>query len=377
MNNDTRSILFEPVNIGKLELSNRIVMAPMTRGFSPNGIPGQNVIDYYRRRAEGGVGLIITEGTWIPHWSSSNNPNVPDFFGDEALAGWKRVADAVHAAGSKIMPQLWHVGQFGSAGSPNAPEGAPKTRQIGPSGMIGELGTPVEMLDVPATQKDIDEVSEAYVVAAESAQHLGFDGVEIHAAHGYLLDQFFWSATNLRDDKYGGATLVERARIALDIVREMRRRTGPEFPIVMRISQWKQQDYAARLAETPEELGSFVGPLADAGVDIFHCSQRRFWEGEFGTDMNVAGWVKKLSGKPSITVGSVTLQQDMLETFAGERNVSSSNIGKLCELLARGDFDLVAIGRALIADSEWAEKVHRHADSELKIFSLEMLGGLE
>lgn len=376
MINDNRAILFEPCKVGPLALSNRIVMAPMTRGFSPNGIPGSNVADYYRRRAEGGVGLIVTEGTWIPHWSSSNNPNVPDFFGEEALAGWKRVADAVHAAGSKIIPQLWHVGQFGNPGSPNAPEGRPHTRQIGPSGMVGELGKAIEKLDVAASEQDIEEVSEAFVIAAQSAQRLGFDGVEIHAAHGYFLDQFFWSATNLRDDRFGGPTLRERARVAVDIVREMRRRVGPEFPIVMRISQWKQQDYTAKLAATPDELETLVGPLADAGVDIFHCSQRRFWEGEFGTDMNAAGWVKKLSGKPSISVGSVTLQQDLLETLSGERSVVSSNIGKLCELINRGDFDLIAVGRALIADPDWPAKVRSGDEQKLEALVPEMLARL-
>lgn len=370
------AILFDPVKIGGLELPNRIVMAPMTRSFSPGGIPGQNVADYYRRRAEGGVGLIVTEGTWIPHWSASNDPNVPDFHGEEALAGWKHVADEVHAAGGCIVPQLWHVGQVTKPGQADDTAAQPSP-QIGPSGMVGSMGKPVQQVGSPATQRDIDEVSEAFVVAAESAQRIGFDGVEIHAAHGYLLDQFFWNATNLREDRYGGPELAERARLAVDIVREMRRRVGPDFPIIMRISQWKQQDYGVRLADTPDQLEAFVAPLAEAGVDSFHCSQRRFWETEFGTQLNLAGWVKKLTGKPTITVGSITLQQEFVATFAGETSQSESNLDKLCEMIERGDFDLVAVGRALIVDPDWAQKVRRGAEHELRPFSAEVLARLE
>lgn len=370
------AILFDPLKIGGLELPNRIVMAPMTRSFSPGGIPGQNVVDYYRRRAEGGVGLIVTEGTWIPHWSASNDPNVPAFHGEEALAGWKRVVDAVHAAGGRIAPQLWHVGQVTKPGETEDADSG-QAPQIGPSGMVGSLGKPVQQVGKPAMQRDIDEVSEAFVVAAETAQRIGFDGVEIHGAHGYLLDQFFWNATNLREDRYGGPALADRTRFAVDITREMRRRVGPDFPIIMRISQWKQQDYGARLAETPEALESFVVPLAEAGVDSFHCSQRRFWETEFDTQLNLAGWVKKLTGKPTITVGSVTLQQEFVATLSGETSRSESNLDQLCEMMERGDFDLVAVGRALIVDPDWAHKVRRGAEHELHPFSPEVLARLE
>ncbi len=103
-------LLFQPVKVGPLELKNRIVMAPMTRAMSPGGVPGENVAQYYRRRAAGGAGLIVTEGTFIPHRSSGHDQNAPRFYGDDALAGWKRVVDEVHSAGAKIFPQLWHVG---------------------------------------------------------------------------------------------------------------------------------------------------------------------------------------------------------------------------------------------------------------------------
>ena len=104
------SSLFQPFSHGPLHLANRIVMAPMTRCFSPGGVPGADVAAYYRRRAEGGAGLIITEGTWIPHHAAANEENAPRFYGEDALSGWRHVVAQVHAAGGKIMPQLWHTG---------------------------------------------------------------------------------------------------------------------------------------------------------------------------------------------------------------------------------------------------------------------------
>ncbi|MDP3493673.1 MAG: NADH:flavin oxidoreductase [Hyphomonadaceae bacterium] len=361
--------LFQPFEMPGLSLTNRIVMAPMTRSFSPAGVPGLDVAAYYRRRAEGGVGLIITEGTWVPHPSASNLPNAPCFYGEDALAGWSHVADEVHAAGGKIIPQLWHVGQIERAGAATAPN---RGQRIGPSGMVGSMGAPPTAQERPSTVAEIEAVGEAYVTAAISAYRLGFDGVELHAAHGYLFDQFFWHVTNLRDDIYGG-DLAARTQFAADVVRNIRANTSPTFPIVLRISQWKQQDYGAKLAETPQSLEALLAPLADAGVDIFHCSQRRFWEGEFGTDLNLAGWAKKLTGKPTITVGSVTLKQDLIASLHGAASETAKNLDQLLALFERGDFDLVAVGRALIVDPDWPIKVKAGFENELLPYSPEAL----
>src|SRR5262245_27133308 len=128
-------VLFRPFSIKQLTLPNRIVMAPMTRSQSPGGVPGENVAAYYRRRAEAGVGLIMTEGTWVPHPSAGFNPRVPRFYGEDALAGWKRVADEVHAAGGRLFPQLWHVGAWVMPHETLPPEMTP----LGPSG-VGKDG---------------------------------------------------------------------------------------------------------------------------------------------------------------------------------------------------------------------------------------------
>jgi 2,4-dienoyl-CoA reductase-like NADH-dependent reductase (Old Yellow Enzyme family) len=210
---------------------------------------------------------------------------------------------------------------------------------------------------------------------------VGFDGIELHGAHGYLIDQFFWEGTNRRTDKYGG-DLAQRTRFAVEVIQECRRRVGPKFPIQLRFSQWKLQDYAARLATTPEELGRFLEPLAAAGIDAFHCSTRRFWEPEFeGSDLNLAGWTKKITGKPTTTVGSVSLEVDFTVSLGrapalktdGNGAGRAAHMDRLVEMLARGDFDLVAVGRAILADPAWAAKVRENHINELNSFTPEVL----
>ncbi|WP_050430754.1 NADH:flavin oxidoreductase [Chondromyces crocatus] len=362
--NRSPEALFSPFSVKALQLPNRIVMAPMTRAFSPGGVPGPDVAAYYRRRAEGGVGLIITEGTWVPHPSASNSARVPRFHGEDALAGWSHVVAEVHAAGGHIFPQLWHVGLC-------LEQPGPAEFPLGPSG----IGKPGEKVGEPMTQKEIDAVIEAFAEAAATAKHLGFDGVELHGAHGYLFDQFFWEVTNQRSDRYGG-DLVARTRFAVETLQEIRRRVGPDFPICFRFSQWKQQDYGAKIARTPQELERFLAPLADAGVDLFHCSTRRFWEPEMpGSDLNLAGWTKKLIGKPTITVGSVTLDVDLQSSFR-EGGATSTGLDPLLERLERGEFDLVAIGRSLLVNPSWPVAVReRHLDT-LRSFNPEVLGSL-
>lgn len=343
--------LFQPLELNKLTLPNRVVMAPMTRTYSPGNVPNEKVIEYYRRRAAGGVGLIITEGTCIDHKAAHGYPNVPSFHGEEALAGWKKVVDAVHAEGGKIAPQLWHVGAIRKPGV--NPGG--DTPGHSPSGMA----VPGKVRGHAMTQEDIDEVVAAFAKAAADAQRIGFDAIEIHGAHGYLVDQFFWDGTNQREDGYGG-DLAARSRFAIEIVSAVREAVGPDFPIILRWSQWKQQDYSARLVETPEQLQAFLQPLSDAGVDIFHCSTRRFWEPEFeGSDLNLAGWTRKLIGKPVITVGSVGLNADFLpdDGTADFRSAEPASLDNLLQRMDANEFDLVAVGRALIANPDWSNQV--------------------
>ncbi|ASA22150.1 NADH:flavin oxidoreductase [Paenibacillus donghaensis] len=353
--------LFKPFQAGNLSLANRVVMAPMTRAFSPNAVPGRDVAEYYRRRAEGGVGLIITEGTAINHPSAVSHPAIPNFYGEEALKGWSHVVEEVHAAGGKIMPQLWHVGMARSIGDePNA-----EVLPIGPSG----LNLKGEQVTEPMTEAEIDGIIAAYAQAAADAKRIGFDGIELHGAHGYLIDQFFWEKTNKRTDRYGG-DMEARTTFAVEVIDACRRAVGSDFPIVLRFSQWKAGDYSDKLANTPEELARFLAPLSNAGVDIFHCSTRRFWLPEFeGSSLNLAGWTKQITGKPTITVGSVGLNSDFVTGDVADND--ENNISGLLQRLEQGEFDLVAVGRALISDPAWPAKLQSGRTDDILPFTRE------
>ncbi|GGV69528.1 MULTISPECIES: NADH:flavin oxidoreductase [Streptomyces] len=356
-------VLSRPVTLNGLTVPNRIAMAPMTRMFSPGGIPGEDVRDYYARRAAAGVGLIVTEGTYVGHPSAGESDSVPRFHGEEQLAGWAKVTEAVHEAGGTIVPQLWHIGMIRKDGQPPFPE-APA---MGPSGLVTAGAEPTGKA---MTQQDIDDVVAAFAQAAADAERIGFDGVEIHGAHGYLVDQFLWEGTNRRTDAYGGDP-VARTKFAAEIVAAVREKVSPEFPVIFRFSQWKMHDYTARLAETPEELEAILTPLAAAGVDVFHASTRRYWLPEFdGSDLNLAGWAKKLTGKQVITVGSVGLDGEFTDSFKGE-GAPVKNIDNLLDRLEADEFDMVAVGRALLQDPEWAAKVLQGRFAELKPYDAE------
>jgi 2,4-dienoyl-CoA reductase-like NADH-dependent reductase (Old Yellow Enzyme family) len=364
-------VLFEPFRLKGLTLPNRVVMAPMTRSMSPGQIPAAVNAAYYRRRAEGGVGLILTEGTSPEHKSASNDVGVPAFFGEESLAGWALVLKEVKAAGGHIMPQLWHQGIVRHAGTGPYPD-APS---MGPSG----LSRPGKQVAEPMTQRDIDDVIAGFAKSAGYAKAIGFDGVEIHGAHGYIIDEFFWEGTNQRDDKYGGS-LTKRTRFAVEVIEAVRASVGPAFPVLLRFSQWKQQDFAVKLARDPKDLECFLAPVAKAGVDMFHCSTRRFWEPEFpetGSDMNLAGWTKKVSGLPTITVGSVSLSDDFINAYRAKgAETDHAHLANLARMLARGDFDLVAVGRALLANPDWAAIIREGRIDALKPYTPEVLATL-
>ncbi|ATE54421.1 NADH:flavin oxidoreductase [Actinosynnema pretiosum] len=356
------TLLSRPFTVGSLTVPGRVAMAPMTRAFSPDGTPGADVASYYARRAAGGVGLIVTEGTYVNHRSAGLSDRIPRFHGEAQLAGWANVVEQVHAAGGTIVPQLWHVGMARPAGAPPNPD-APS---IGPSGVgIGGTADGDTM-----TQRDIDDVVAAFATAAADAERIGFDGIELHGAHGYLIDQFLWAGTNRRTDAYGGDP-VARTRFAAEVVAAVRAAVSPDFPLILRMSQWKMGDYAARIADTPQELEAILAPLAAAGVDVFHASTRRYWDPEFDGegDLNLAGWIKKLTGKATISVGSVGLDADVSKFFGGDPSAARTDVDALLDRLERDEFDLIAVGRALLADPEWVAKVVSGRADEITPFT--------
>jgi 2,4-dienoyl-CoA reductase-like NADH-dependent reductase (Old Yellow Enzyme family) len=344
--------LFTRYRLNGLQLPNRVVMAPMTRSFSPNGVPGSEVAAYYRRRAAGGVGLIITEGAGIARPAALDDPNAPRLHGQLALDGWKNVIDAVHEAGGRIAPQLWHVGQKQSRANAGAASG---TEYESPSG----LSATGELVARPMTRGDISATVSAFAQAACTAEKSGFDGIELHGANGYLIDQFFSPEINKRTDGYGGESLLERSQFAIDVLRAVRTAVSSRFPVILRLSLMRANGQGTRLVSNPKELEQWLQVLTAAGADAFHIAQAKFWEPAFpdaDSRLSLAGWVKRLTGITSIAVGSVGLDKDVYQSFAGAV-AKAAPIDELMSRMAADEFDLVAIGRALLQDPTSLEKV--------------------
>jgi 2,4-dienoyl-CoA reductase-like NADH-dependent reductase (Old Yellow Enzyme family) len=359
------SPLFTPFRLGRLDLRNRFVMPAMQRGMCDNGSPKPELATYYARRAEGGVPLIIGESSAVDHPSATVQPNA-SWLTARTAGAWARCVDAVRDAGGEMLLQLWHEGAVRNDGHALSPSG-----RVHPGKANGRAMTLEEM----------KAIGEGFVRSACIARDIGAAGVEVHCAHGYLLDQFLWHGSNGRDDGYGGLDIADRVRFPAEIVSAIRGECGPDFLISLRFSQWKEVDYDAKVAGDPGELQRMTTILADAGVDVLHCSTRRFWEAEWAGDgRNLAGWVKALSGLPTITVGSVGLDTDVMTTFIDGTDPGarvSEAIADLEARLAAGEFDLVAVGRALIGDPDFVKKLESGDLAAIKTFTRADLGTLE
>jgi 2,4-dienoyl-CoA reductase-like NADH-dependent reductase (Old Yellow Enzyme family) len=334
-----------------MALRNRFVMAPMTRECAPDGVPTPQMAAYYARRAQGGTGLIVTEGA-APNEQGRFGRAAPRLFGAQAMAGWAQVVRGVQDAGARILAQVWHVGAFDPSLVGMADSLA--VDRLGPSGLAG----PGQPLGRAMTGAEIARTIADFAAAARLAREAGFDGVEIHAAHGYLPDQFFWAQTNDRADGYGG-TLAARSRFAAEIVAACKAAAGADFPVTLRLSQWKLLDYLARVADSPEELADWLAPLVRAGVDGFHDSTRRFWDPGFpGHDLTLAGWVRRLTGLPVIAVGATLLDSDFKAAQGRQRGaLMPQSLRWAAEAIERDEFDLIALGRALLANPDLANRV--------------------
>ncbi len=307
--------------------------------------------EYYGRRAEGGVGLIVTEGA-APNEEGRFGRNVPRLYGADAMAGWAAVVRQVHAAGAAIFAQIWHVGGF--TPSMVGMTDSLAVERVSPSG----LAAPGIRHGRAMTAADIERTIRDHAEAARLARETGFDGIEIHAAHGYLPDQFFWSETNLRTDGYGGDPAA-RSRFGAEMVRACKARAGAGFPVVLRLSQWKQHDYLSHVADSPEELSAWLTPLVEVGTDGFHVSTRRFWDAAFpGSEETLAGWVRRLTGKPVIAVGSVLLNIDFKAPEGKVRAfLVPETLQRAAEGIEHGEFDLIALGRSLLANPDLVRRV--------------------
>ena len=337
--------LFNKKSFGSSTSRNRFAMAPMTRSKSPGGIPTEAVFEYYLKRAIGEVGVIITEGLPINHLSAQGYKDVPNLYAQQAQVMWKKIVDAAHDNGSLIIPQLWHVGSLKHREFDIEQQFPTLSATDGVNPILLNAG-----LQKPRAKRmndsDISEIIDSFSEAACTSKRLGFDGIEVHGAHGYLIDQFFSKSTNNRKDKYS-ESIEARSLFAKEVVSDIRSKVGSDFPIVFRFSQWRIADYEHRKVHNPKELETMLRPLLDAGVDIFHASTRDIFSAEFeGSDLNLAGWTKKITGKPVISVGGIGLGENL-----------SIEAERLNEFVEEQDIDFVAIGRALVSDPNFVQKL--------------------
>ncbi len=361
MTENEKNFLFKSFETNKINLRNRFVMAPVPTGFIKDGVPTGTNIQFYGKRAES-IGLIIAGAININHPTASNNDKIPFINSEAAIAAWKEITDEVHAKNGKIVGQIWHSGGFRKLGQPDL-----SSEATTPSGLFNG-----EKIGEPMTKEEIKDMISTFAEAAGNVKKAGFDGVEIHGAHGSLIHDFFCDNMNKRTDEYGPS---HRTLFAEEVIKACREVVGDEFPILLRISHFKMYDLGAQLAASPQEFESFIVPLSKAGVDIFDCSALNFTDSAFeGVEGSLAYWTKQFTNKPTINIGNVGSQkpflhdlpelitkivtnQDLSDKASSGKQTKINNIDALNRSLENDEYDLVAVGRPLLIDAEWLNKL--------------------
>lgn len=345
------STLFDPIKVGDIELANRIVMAPLTRNRSPNAIPRDLTATYYAQRAT--AGLLITEATAITQ-QGQGYADVPGLYAPDQLAGWRKVTDAVHAAGGKIVVQMWHVGRIshntlqpnGAAPvAPSAITAKSKTFLINAdgSGTFAETSQPraLELAELPGIVED-------YRKAARAAIDSGFDGVELHAANGYLIDQFLRSGSNHRTDAYGGS-IENRARFLLEVLEVITKevgsgRTGIRISPVTPAGDLSDPEPQPLFTYVVEKLAAYEL----AYVHIIEGSTggpRDFQQGDKPFDYATLRAAYQHAGGKAAWMVNNAYDQKLAET-----------------VIANGDADLVAFGKLFLANPDLVKRLRERAD---------------
>ncbi|MGE1129550.1 alkene reductase [Bacillus wiedmannii] len=344
--------LFDSIQIGSWSLRNRIAMAPMTRCFANHetGIVSTDVVEYYRKRAADGVGLIITEGIVISP-RAKGNPGVPGIYTQEQIDSWKPVTEAVHKEGGKIIAQIWHVGRMShheiiGGQMPQAPSA------IAAEGNVPRFRKPFDTPEA-MTLEEIQEVIGQYAQAAKNAIEAGFDGVEIHGAHGYLIDQFTYEFANKRTDKYGG-DLKQRLTFMKEVTEAVIEAVGADKTL-LRFSAFKG-DNPTYMWENPElAIEMFVNMFNEVGLTMIHPSTMNYTT-VIADGKNFHQLVRKYWEGTIVGVGNL-------------------NPKEAEEALQEGTIDVVAFGRPLIANPDFVHRI-KNAESLVEYDAKEHLATL-
>jgi 2,4-dienoyl-CoA reductase-like NADH-dependent reductase (Old Yellow Enzyme family) len=347
--------LLSEFRIGNIQVNNRIGVAPMTRiSATDDGQATEIMLKYYESFANGGFGFLITEGAYPDELYSQGYLNQSGIANENHVAAWKKITDTVHQAGSKIIVQLMHAGAQAQGNTYTDIYLAPSDIRAKGEKLSIYVGEGAYDAPKPATQEDIQNVIRGFADAAKRAKDAGFDGVEIHGANGYLLDQFLTDYLNQRTDEYGGST-ENRIRLHLQVIEAVRAAVGTDFVVGIRISQGKVSDYLHKWAGAEKDAEIIFSALSRAGVDYIHVTEYDAARPAFeGTELSLAALAKKYGSVPVMANGNL------------------EDPAKAEQLLARGEADLITLGKGALANHDWP---HRTAKNQpIREFNPEILG---
>lgn len=339
----THDALFQPWQLGRLSLPNRLALAPMTRiSATPDGLASAAMQRYYQRFAQGGFGLLITEGLYTDQAFSQGYAGQPGLSDARQAKAWRPIVDAVHKAGGAIVAQLMHAGALSQANRFRDTSVGPSAIQPKGEQMASYHGSGPYRLPRAMSEAEIAEAVDGFAQAARLAVEVaGFDAVEIHGANGYLLDQFLTDYSNQREDGWGG-DIVGRARLSLEVSRAVRQSVGSEVPVGLRLSQSKVNDFEHRWAGAEADALRLFGALAQADLDYLHLTAYEAWRPAFGSE------------GPSLT----SLARRSLPTMSLIANGGLHEPERALQSLGDGA-DLVALARGALANPDWPQRLRR------------------
>ncbi|UOR10542.1 oxidoreductase [Halobacillus amylolyticus] len=338
----TYSHLFSDIKLAGHSLDNRFVVAPMTRiSAKSDGRADDRMKRYYERFAKGGFSTVITEGIYPDDKYSQGYYNQPGLANDDHTASWKPVVESVQKHGATFIAQLMHAGgqSQGNAYTDQTvgpSEIEPKGEQLGFYGGTGPFKTPKSM-----TEQDIKDVKEAFVQSALRAREAGFDGVELHGANGYLLDQFLTDYLNSREDQYGGS-LENRVRLMLEVIQDVRKAVGEDYTVGIRISQGKVADAAHKWADGEKEAEYIFSKLGATSLNYIHVTDGDATEPSFGEGTRTLAKAAKDFGKLPVIANGKLGDPDKAEKFLEEEQA-----------------DLVSLGTSALANPDFPHKVQQ------------------
>ncbi|WP_435174962.1 NADH:flavin oxidoreductase [Halorussus sp. AFM4] len=343
---DEHGVLFDEFDLNGTTLENRVGLAPMTRtSATTDGRATDRMKRYYAKFARGGFSFLVTEGTYPDEAYSQGYRNQPGLANESHVEAWRTVTEAVHEEGAPIFAQLMHAGAL-SQGNEHADETVgpsavkPKGEQLELYGGSGEFAVPKEM-----TKDEMADARRGFARAAERAEAAGFDGVEIHGANGYLLDQFLTEYTNERDDEYGGS-VENRIRYPAEVVEAVRDAVPEEFTVGVRISQSKVNDPDYRWSGGEDDAEVVFRALDSAGVDFVHVTEEDVTAPAFGSGPTLAELADEYTTVPVVANGNLG------DPDAAARVVESHGA------------DLVAQATSALANPDWPTRVAEGRDPE-------------